>query len=247
MPLFWNRQLKIVFSDVDETIAEVYTPATAGMIVELEKLLTDGIILYMVSGASINSINERIVNKLNPDVRKNILVAHCSGAEVWGYDEDGLLITNPYYSIYDDKLSPEQKQTFRTIIKQLINEFNLKTFPPMGSKAEFREMTHYDPLSIMCVDRGPQITFQLTNAYDLTESQAKELRVPLTHGRYDLRYPLIKRSEELFEEFGVPITARTGGTTALDFAVEGISKTTAVHWALENNELLAKFNLHDLH
>src|SRR5207302_616386 len=121
-------------------IAEVYTPATPQMITQLEKLLQEGKILYLVSGGSLASINDRIVNSIHSSQRKNILVAHCSGAEVWGYKSDGQQQEHPYYSLYDQNLTTKQKQQFREIITQLIQEFQLKTHRPMGSKSEFRNL-----------------------------------------------------------------------------------------------------------
>lgn len=239
----WNSEVKFILADVDETVAEVYTPAVSEMITELERLLRDGISLYFVSGGSLESINERIVWAIDPQLRKKILVAHCSGVEVWGYDDKGDVLKEAYYSLYDNLLSQDQKRQYREVINQLIKEFQLKTFPPMGSKPAFREKTNHAPHAIMYVDRGPQITFQLTNAYDLTEAQARELGVPRTHGQYDMRYPIIARSKELFQQHNIPITARTGGTTAIDFAVKGVSKTTAVRWIMENDELLHEMGL----
>jgi len=46
----YNNQLRLAFSDVDETIADVYTPAEPEMITELSSYLQDGGKLFMVTG-----------------------------------------------------------------------------------------------------------------------------------------------------------------------------------------------------
>lgn len=242
--LSWNPEVKLIFSDVDNTIAETYLPASSEMITALEGLLRKRIVLVMITGGSIESVYERIIQKINPTLREYIFVSTCSGAEVWGFENNGLLHRKPFYSLYNNRLSDKQKKIWRDCIAQVIKEFGFKTFPPMGNRDAFREKTNHDPLSIMYVDRGAQITFQLTNAYSLSLHEAKRLGVNPTHGVYDLRYPVMKRAEALFKKHHIPITARTGGTTAIDFAVEGVSKKTAVHWFLENDLLLKRFGLH---
>jgi hypothetical protein len=112
-------------------------------------------------------------------------------------------------------------------------------------KTQFQKISKSDPLAIMLADRGPQITFELVNAFDLNADQAQALttEVPLTNGSYDLRIPILEQAERLFTENNIPITPRLGGTCALDFTVKGVSKTTAIHWFMENSELLQTFNL----
>ena len=60
----WNNKTKLIISDVDETIADLYTKAEPEMISELAKLLREGKSLFFISGQSIQSINWRIVEHL---------------------------------------------------------------------------------------------------------------------------------------------------------------------------------------
>lgn len=78
----------------------------------------------------------------------------------------------------------------------------------------------------MLEDRGPQITFEIVNGYDLSPEQAQKLEVeiPQTHGQYDLRIPILERAEKLLAEKGLPITPRLAGVFAIDFALKGVSK-----------------------
>lgn len=240
----WNDQVKLIVSDVDETIADNFTPATPEMTQELMALLKEGKVLFMVSGASLKRIRTRIIDLLPANLRKNILVAHCSGVEIWGFQENGELNPKPFYSLYEGVLTQEQKKRWREITQQLIDEFHLKTFEPMTAM-EFKDAAGDDPLSIMIEDRGPQITFEVINAHDLTpeQEQALEVKVPLTHGNLDLRIPIIQRSEQLLGEANLPITPRLGGMWAIDFAVKGVNKTIAVKYVLENEEILRSVGL----
>ncbi len=97
----------------------------------------------------------------------------------------------------------------------------------------------------MLEDRGPQITFEIVNGYDLSPEQAQKLEVeiPQTHGQYDLRIPILERAEKLLAEKGLPITPRLAGVFAIDFALKGVSKTTAVKNVIEHDSILSSLGI----
>jgi len=239
----WNDQLKLSLSDVDETIADVYTPAEPEMVAELSTFLADGHKLFMVTGGSLGRVRAGITDFIDPKLRHNILVSHCSGAEVWGFTEDGELRDKPFYSIYEETFSPELKQLWREKTQQLLTEFGLRTHP-VEPKIEFRKKFS-DPLDIMFDDRGPQITLEVVNGVDLTEEQLAEIQheVPETHGSRDLRIPILERAEQIFEQAQVPVTPRLGGNFALDLAIKGVSKTTSIERVLKDPAVLGTIGL----
>ncbi len=243
-PISWNDQLRLAFSDVDETIAEVYTPAEPEMITELSSFLQDGGKLFMVTGGSLARVQRDITDRIDPALRHDILVSHCSGAEVWGFADSGELRDKPFYSVYEETFTPKMKQTWRTIVAQLVGEFGLRPHPAQP-KVDFWEQIGHDPLDIMLDDRGPQITLEVVNGIDLTDEQLASLNyeVPLTHDKHDLRTPIKDRATQLFTEAKIPITPRFGGNFALDFAVEGVSKTTSIKSVLTMPEVLATIGL----
>jgi len=240
----FNDDVKFIISDVDETIAGVYMDAEPEIIPELEKLLRENKIIFMITGHGLKGVQRRITDKIDRHLRKGILIAHCSGAEVQGFDEEGEIYEKPYYDKYETHLSESQKKLWRELIQQLISEFNLKTYPTMP-KPVFREESGRKPLSVMLDDRGPQITFEAVNSTDLSEEQIKEIgiQVPKTHGQFDLRIPIINRANELFQEHNLPITPRLAGTFAIDFAIKGVSKKTAVKHIIHDESILAKLGL----
>src|SRR3972149_589868 len=240
----WNPRVKLILSDVDETLADLYLPADPEMINKITKILQKEIVLFFITGQGIKSVLEIIVNKMPENLRWQILVGHCSGTEVWGFDHSGKLNKNPFYSIYNEKLIDDQKTKLRKIIDKLIKDFELKTYPTMPVEL-FLNKAGDDPLSIMFEDRGPQITFEMVNAYDLSDDQLQKLKlkIPNTHGHFDISILLVERAERFFNEEKLPITPRLGGIFALDFAVKGISKTTAVEYGLNNEQVLSSLGL----
>jgi hypothetical protein len=240
----WNSHLRIAFSDVDETIAEVYTPAEPEMITELSSFLQGGGKLFIVTGGSLARVTRDITGYIEPTLRRDILISHCSGAEVWGFTESGDLRGAPFYSVYEDTFTPETKRAWRDIVACLVQEFALRPHPAQP-KVAFWEHIGQHPLDIMLDDRGPQITMEVVNGTDLTGEQLAELpyTVPLTHGKRDLRTAIKERAIQLFGDAGIPITPRFGGNFALDFAVGGVSKTTSIKSVLTMPEVLATIGL----
>jgi hydroxymethylpyrimidine pyrophosphatase-like HAD family hydrolase len=240
----WNPNLKLILSDVDETVADLYMAATPEMIKELITLLEEGKVLFFITGQGLKSVQWRIIDQIPQPLRKHILVGPCSGVEVWGHDANGELLKEPFYSLYDEKLNEEQKKTLRKITQQLTEEFKLNLTPTMPV-GEFEEKYGDDVLAVMYEDRTSQITFEFANAYDLSPEQAEALesKVPATKSIYDLRIPFFERAEVLLKEQGLPVTPRLGGMFAVDFAVEGVSKTTAVKHVLHDEKVLADVGL----
>jgi hypothetical protein len=241
----WNTKLRLALADVDETIAEVYTPAEPAMIAELTSFLQEGGKLFMVTGGSLRRVKAGITDLMEPALRQSILVSHCSGAEVWGFDAEGELRATPFYSIYDQTLDEDMKRRWRQAVDQLVDEFGLRPHA-VQPKTEFWEVIGRDPLDIMLDDRGPQITLEVVNGHDLTDEQLQLFTqdIPLSpDGRRDLRLAIMQRASELFSEQGVPITPRLGGVFAVDLAIEGSSKTTSVTYVLQNPDVLASIGL----
>ena len=134
----WNPELKLAISDVDETIADVYTPVEPEMIAELSQFLAEGHKLFMASGGWLKNMQANIIDYIDPVLRKNILVAHCSGSEVWGYTQEGDLREKPFYSKYEELFTPKMKQAWRDAVNQLIKEFGFRTHTTRP-KQVFRE------------------------------------------------------------------------------------------------------------
>lgn len=241
----WNPAVKLILSDVDETVADLYTEAKPEMIAQLRSLLEENKILFFITGQGLKSVQWRIVDQLPAYLRKHILVGHCSGAEICGYDESGVLLPEPFFSVYETQLDLHQKKIWREIVQTLISEFHLHCYPTMPV-SEFMKQVGADPLAVMYEDRGPQITFECVNGYDMSPETVKTLAwdIPATRGVYDMRIPMLERADILLKQAHIPITPRLGGVFALDLAVEGVSKTTAVKTALQDYRVFSHVGLH---
>jgi len=230
--VFWNQKLRLVLSDVDETVADLYRPAAPGMLDGLARLLDQGISMVLITGQSVDNVEQRVVTRLPARLRRQIAVGGCSGAELWGYTAAGMRNAAPYYTA-ENMLDAAQKQAWRVVTQQLISEFQLVPFAPIPID-DFRRQHGEQPWQVMLDDRGPQITFEFPNAYALSEAGCEALHRRLGQrfeGR-DLRIPVQQRAQQLLEEHAVPVTPRIAGMFALDLAIAGIDKARAVEEAL---------------
>jgi hypothetical protein len=236
MPLprsvLWNHKLRLVLSDVDETVADLYCPAESGMLDALARLLGRGICLVLVTGQSVENVEQRVIMGLPGQLRHRVAVGACSGAELWGYSTEGERNPAAFYAA-GSELTAEQRSGWRVVIRQLIAEFRLTPFPPMPI-ADFRRQHGEAPWHVLLDDRGPQITLEFPNAYELSEAAYEQVqrRLGASFEGRDLRIPVLQRAQQLIEAHSVPVTPRIAGMFALDLAIAGIDKARAVEEAL---------------
>lgn len=231
-PVF-DKRTKLLISDVDDTLAHAYAPASDTIIRGLNSILQMGVKLFLVTGQSIDNIKYRITDHISPSLRCNILVGCCSGAEVWGFTPDGSVKSHPFYSKYEELLDNSKKSIWRQIVQDIIRLFGFSAINTMP-KPQFRAVTNGDPSIIMLEDRQSQITFELVNSTKLTEDQylAFRERVPDMSASHDLRVSVVEISNRMLSASDIPVTARLAGAFAVDFAILGVTKTTAVHYVL---------------
>lgn len=216
--------IKLIFSDLDDTLTELYKPANENVSIYLNKLLGEGKIIVIITGQGKENIYDRVINKINSNLRRNLLICGCGGAYIYGFNEKGELNKEAYYSVYEEKLNDEQKVLFRKVTNQLVSEFNLITYNKMP-RDEFKKISKGNSTSIMLDDRTSQITFEVINDLQLRER-------------------IIKRGKELMEKYSLPIQVVKAGTFAIDFSVQGVSKTYAVKYIMNN--LLKEFGLENV-
>ena len=223
------NKLAAIISDVDETIADLYLPAEPAMIDALTTLLQGGTKLVLVTGQGIDNVEHRVINALPASQRSNVVVGHCSGAELWGYDQSGNRRDSTFYSRFTDRVSRECAEQWRVVVAELIHEFKLEIWPvmPVG---DFMKIAGNAPWNVMFEDRGPQITLEFINAFNMSPAQHRAMqdRVEKPLHRNDLRVEVKARAEALLQPRKVSISPRLAGVFALDFAVAGVTKTDAV-------------------
>ena len=196
------------------------------------RLLDQGISLVLITGQSVDNVEQRVVMSLPARLRRQIAVGGCSGAELWGYTAGGERNAAPYFTA-ESALNAAQKKAWRVVTQQLVAEFQLLPFAPMPID-DFKRQHGEAPWQILLDDRGPQITFEFPNAYALSEAACEQLQRRLGssfEGR-DLRIPIQLRAQQLLEAHAIPVTARIAGMFAVDLAIAGIDKARAVAEAL---------------
>lgn len=229
--------IKLIISDVDETVADVYMDIDPALSSQLESLLGRGVKIIFSSGSGFLRIENGVIFKLRPDLRKNILVSHCSSSEIWGYDGSGNRIPKPFYSSVEGVLTDVQKKVWRDIMQEMIVGFGLRTYLPMPID-QFRKVSSHDPLSIIYDDRGVQITLEVVNGYDLDASAAKKLNVKLQDGKYDMRNELIAWAKDKFESAHIPIQIHKGGVFAINFLITSSDKGGCIRIIKDDRMLL---------
>lgn len=244
----WNENVRLILADVDDTICPPGELAIKPLLDELSRILEERIALFLVTGSPVVAINQRIVDHIDPSLRSLILVADNNGTEVWGYDQNGHQLEDPFYSMYEDRLTNEHKQRFREVAERIVKEFGLRTYPMM-TYGQFEKESGGDPLAVIFDDRRAQITLGVRNAIDLNPNQLAilEIKVPKHNGRYDLRHPIMDRLNELFDQYDIPVSARLGGRSAIDMTVKDVSKTTAVEYILHQKDILKERGLDSEH
>jgi hypothetical protein len=202
------------------------------MLEALARLLDQGIRLVFITGQSVANVEQRVVMGLPASLRHRVAVGACSGAELWGYSLTGDR-NSVAFDTMDAALSGEQKAAWRKIVQQLVAEFELVTYPPMPIP-EFGLLHGDDPWHVMVDDRGPQITIEFPNAYQLSPTARERMsrRLGTKVEESDLRIPVSRRARQLLEAGSVPVSPRLAGIFALDLAILGVSKTRAVEVSL---------------
>ncbi len=208
--VLWNDQLRLVLSDVDETVADLYRPAEPRMLAALSRLLEQRIALVLITGQSVANVEERVVMRLPAPLRQQIAVGACSGAELWGYSPTGRRDERPIYTA-ESTLTEKHKADWRAVIAQLVEEFRLLPVAPIPI-ADFKRQFGDEPWRVMLDDRGPQITFEFPSAWQLSAAASQQvsdrLGVALEGG--DLRVPIAQRAQQLLEAHGYPGDGENG-------------------------------------
>jgi hypothetical protein len=134
--------VKLIVSDVDDTLASPFRDVSATLAHALTRLLGDGTILFLVSGQSIESIERRVVRAFPRLLRRNILVGHCHGAEVFGYDSAGWRVIPALFSIRESAAMEGVFGQVLTLVTSVLSEHGLAASSP----------------GILLEDRGVQVT-----------------------------------------------------------------------------------------
>ena len=207
--IHWNEEVRLIIADVDDTIAPVYHDIAREMVKEIEELLITGIKFFLISGQSIQNICARIIRYIHPELRNSILVAHCNGAEVYCFDREGKLCEKPVFTILD--YVQVDKRKWKEVLQQIREHFGLE-YIYTNKVDEFKAQVGDSPKAIMVEDRNVQISMDFVNGVGTT----------------DVRFEIMEYAHKLLEEYGLKVVPHLGGDGAIDFNIEGVSKSRPI-------------------
>lgn len=134
--------VRLIVSDVDDTLAPPFRDISATLAHALTRLVGNGTILFLVSGQSIENIERRVVRAFPRPLRRNILVGHCHGAEVFGYDSAGWRVIPPLFSMRESAAMEGGFGKVLTLVTGVLSDHGIAASSP-GTLLE---------------DRGVQVT-----------------------------------------------------------------------------------------
>jgi hypothetical protein len=132
----------LVVSDVDDTLAPPFRDISASLAHALTRLVGKGTNLFLVSGQGIGNIERRVVRAFPRPLRRRILVGHCHGAEVFGYDRAGRRVVTPLFSVRESAAMEGVCRKVATIVTNVLTDHGIAASSP----------------GILLEDRGVQVT-----------------------------------------------------------------------------------------
>lgn len=210
----WNEKVQYIISDVDDTIAPVYSNISSRMVLKLEALLKENIKLVLISGQSVSNIVARVTSFIKPYLRKNIYICHCNGAEIYEFSEQGILIEKPLFSILESVNIDMRKLWI--IMREIQKHFGLE-YVFTSKLGEFKVYAGDSLKYVMVENRKVQISMDFVNG----TSSMNDLNT-------DIRIRIAKFAKELLNIHKLAIEPKLAGVCAIDFSMKGVDKGLAV-------------------
>jgi hypothetical protein len=206
----WNPGTRLIVADVDDTIAEVFRPATQEMITALERLMQNGVVFFLISGQRLSNVFQRLLLPIDPALRKQVLVASCNGAEVHVFDAQGSIVEQAVFSATWNRDREVDHGIWRGLVNEQVAKFDLTALPPMGIDA-FMVASGGNPRAVMLDDRNVQISLDFVNWIFSPPPE-------------DIRPFLIEEANRAFRQAGLDVAGKTAGDIAIDFSLLGVDK-----------------------
>ncbi len=216
----WNNNLKVIITDVDDTVAEIFKSATDEVINELNKVLSEGKIIFFISGQGIHNIYSRVISHLDKKYMKQVLVGHCNGSEIYQFDDNGDIVEEPIFSVCNLYSENLDKTKMKAVVNEILEHFSLIPLPPMPLE-EFKLRSENKPNYIMLDNRNVQISIDFVNTID--SCKFKNIDIENNESR-DIRQIVAKEAEKIIAKYDIPIESCIAGTCAIDFIYKGVEK-----------------------
>ena len=191
---------KLIFFDLDGTLAESKQPITSDMAELIAKLLSVTRVAN-ISGGALSQFLKQVIARLPIDVDlTNLFVLPTSGAALYEFKNDN------WEKIYEERLSEKEKDTIEAAMQEAAEETGVINF----SDQSWGERVEYRGGQVTLSALGQQAPLILKKEWDPSHAKRHKLQTALA---------------ERLPKFSVCI----GGATSIDVSKRGIDKAYGVH------------------
>lgn len=195
---------KVIFFDLDKTLAESKSAIKPSMSNALEQLLHH-FSVAVISGGNFTQFNTQLLGNLefsDPENLNNLHLLPVSGTEYYSYKDGN------WNQIYQERLSESQKDKIIGRLEKMITQHSLDKLEQFGERIE---------------DRGSQITYSAFG--QKAPGSVKENWDPTK----EKRLSLIDEIKDELSEFEL----RVGGSTSIDVTLKGMTKAYGIKKLME--------------
>lgn len=232
------KDIRLIISDVDDTLAPPFKNIAPNMLDLLIKLLNRGVKFFLLTGQSFANVFDRVIRFLPENLMGQIYLGYCNGAEVCkfeGYKPKVIFSAVKILNSRSDK--PYLKECLRVIA-----ETNKLMFVSCTSVDEFiqkAKVINTEKALVMYDDRQLQVSVDLVCPF---ESERFGRCHPMKECEV-VRAGVIADLNIEFNKMKIDYVAIAGGETAIDIVVKGVNKGLAVtKLVLEGTRILSDPN-----
>lgn len=238
-----NSDIKLIFSDVDQTLTDIYTDIDMKLVNCLERLLKIGVKIVLLTGQDIAEVDRRIISKFAKHLRINFLVGACSGTELWKYEADGEL-GKSFYNLYETGATMTEKKLLRDIHKKVVEMYKLNLINPLPIE-EYKKQFGNDSNKVVFIDRGSELSYEFMNLNNDTGSRY-DLKNMSGHTFFNhelFRQEFVSKFNDHLEKYKLPFSARLAGEFSVDVVLAGVNKGVVIRYIMEHDEILNRLGL----
>lgn len=213
-----TNEVKVILTDVDDTVAQAFCDISKEMVIALEQLLERGMTLIFISGQSFQNIYSRVIGYLSEQSCGQIMVCPCNGAEIYRYSGNKGWVKD--YSILDENVREEE---LAAVADFILERFNLRGISA-GTMEEFLKESSKSPNEVMVGNRKVQIALDFVNGINI-----KQFHLPFDayigiSEETDIRDIIVQEANQYAEKCGYQIVACIAGKYAIDLVFKGVNK-----------------------
>jgi|GEM_PF-6458066 len=203
-----SKNIRCIVSDVDDTLAYTYGKIDDNLTHLLEKLLISDVKMLLISGSNIKSIFERVVCHIKPELRRNVFVGHCNGAETFSFFGNGQPQKIEKHTI--ESLKAFNIPSTENLIRDYLIRRNILFGMP---NEENRPEDTPNHIYAVLENSGVQLSIDFAYTGDNPDFDMKQYRDKFSE---DIK--------KVISSAGIDCEVKRGGLNAIDFAPSGTNK-----------------------